>query len=155
MKVNKILNPVDGSDHSIHATRYAIELAGVGVVAERHGIIAGTAGEVDGIVADRIRERHHRPVGRMGVVHIGKRARVADRHIARRTLRQVERLDVDDGVVDRQTVRIGGHVQRVIAEEAIHIAIAGRIQFNRRGVDAGRFEQAGPQFFHRVCRRRL
>ena len=29
MKVEKILNPVDGSDHSINATRYAVELARV------------------------------------------------------------------------------------------------------------------------------
>lgn len=29
MKVDKILNPVDGSDHSINATRYAVELAKV------------------------------------------------------------------------------------------------------------------------------
>ncbi|MCK5542682.1 MAG: universal stress protein [Desulfobacterales bacterium] len=27
MKINKILNPVDGSDHSIRSTEYAIELA--------------------------------------------------------------------------------------------------------------------------------
>ncbi len=27
MEVKKILNPVDGSDHSVHSTRYAIELA--------------------------------------------------------------------------------------------------------------------------------
>ncbi len=27
MKIEKILNPVDGSDHSIHSTKYAIELA--------------------------------------------------------------------------------------------------------------------------------
>jgi nucleotide-binding universal stress UspA family protein len=27
MNIKKILNPVDGSDHSIHATRHAIELA--------------------------------------------------------------------------------------------------------------------------------
>ena len=27
MEFKKILNPVDGSDHSVHATRYAIELA--------------------------------------------------------------------------------------------------------------------------------
>lgn len=27
MEIKKILNPVDGSDHSVHATRYAIELA--------------------------------------------------------------------------------------------------------------------------------
>ncbi|MCF6248006.1 MAG: universal stress protein [Desulfobacula sp.] len=29
MKVEKILNPVDGSEHSIHSTKYAIKLAGV------------------------------------------------------------------------------------------------------------------------------
>lgn len=29
MKFEKILNPVDGSDHSIHATRYAVELGRV------------------------------------------------------------------------------------------------------------------------------
>ncbi len=29
MKVQRILNPVDGSDHSIHSTKYAIEMASV------------------------------------------------------------------------------------------------------------------------------
>lgn len=29
MKVKKILNPVDGSEHSVHATNYAVELARV------------------------------------------------------------------------------------------------------------------------------
>jgi nucleotide-binding universal stress UspA family protein len=29
MKIERILNPVDGSDHSVNATRYAVELANV------------------------------------------------------------------------------------------------------------------------------